>query len=298
MAIILDGKKLANSIKQTIAEQTRILLKTQQIIPHLAIILVGEDPASQIYIQHKIKACNEVGFKTTYIQEDAQLKEEKLISIIQALNMDIAIHGIIVQLPLPKHIRVHNIMQSIYPYKDVDGLHPYNYGKIGTSSPGHVPATPLGISLLLSHYNIPTVGKHCVIVGRSLTVGAPLSILMSRYQYPGNSTVTLCHSQTQNLGSLTCQADILVVAAGTPRLITSDMVKKNATVIDVGITRIFDSKKRSGYALQGDIDFDLVAPICSHITPVPGGVGPMTIVALLSNTLRTAIELNTVTSST
>jgi methylenetetrahydrofolate dehydrogenase (NADP+)/methenyltetrahydrofolate cyclohydrolase len=290
MAIILDGKKVAHSLRQSLAQQVCILSQEEKPVPHLAIVLVGDDPASHTYVHHKMKACQEVGFKTTLIQEAAHIQEAMLLKIIKKLNEDISIHGIIVQLPLPQHINPLLVIQAILPEKDVDGLHPFNYGKMAYRLPAHVPATPLGILMLLEHYKIATAGKHCVILGRGPTVGAPLSILMSRNAYPGNATVTLCHSYTQKLDSLTRQADILVVAVGKPNLITADMVQSGATVIDVGITRIADHTKKLGYRLQGDVVFEEIAPLCSYITPVPGGVGPMTIAALLANTLRAAIN--------
>lgn len=288
MAIILDGKKLALTIRESLAKQVHNLLQQGGLIPHLAIVLVGEDPASHTYVSNKIKACQKVGFKTTLIEEGADINEAKLLDLIQKLNNNPTIHGIIVQLPLPKHINASLIIQSINPPKDVDGLHPLNYGRMACHSPAHIPATPLGILLLLAQHDIATKGKHCVIVGRGPTVGAPLSILMSRNDYPGNATVTLCHSYTQELTNITKQADILVVAVGKPGLITAGMVQPGAVVIDVGITRMPDSSKKLGYRLQGDVMFEEVAPLCSYITPVPGGVGPMTIAALLSNTLRAA----------
>jgi len=288
MTILLDGKKVAYSLRQSLAQQVQRLLKEGKPVPHLAIVLVGDDPASHTYVRNKIKACKEVGFKTTLIQEVAHVEEARLQALVHKLNQNTAIHGIIVQLPLSKHIHTSTIIQSINPEKDVDGLHPFNYGRMARHLPTHLPATPLGILLLLAHYQIPTQGKHCVIVGRGPTVGAPLSILMSRNDYPGNATVTLCHSYTQALASLTQQADILVVAIGKPGFITADMVRPGAVVIDVGITRVPDANKRLGCRLQGDVLFEEVAPLCSYITPVPGGVGPMTIAALLSNTLRAA----------
>ena len=288
MAVILDGKQVAYSLRQSLAQQAQILFKEEKPVPHLAIVLVGDDPASHTYVRNKIRACQEVGFQTTLIQEAAHIEETSILDLIQKLNENTSIHGIIVQLPLPKHINASNIIQSISPEKDVDGLHPFNYGRMARHLPTHIPATPLGISLLLTHYQIATKGKHCVIVGRGPTVGAPLSMLMSRNDYPGNATVTLCHSYTQELARLTQQADILVVAIGKPGLITADMVRPGAVVIDVGITRIPDNKKKLGDRLQGDVIFEEVAPVCSYITPVPGGVGPMTIAALLANTLRAA----------
>ncbi len=256
-------------------------------VPHLAVILIGDDPASHTYVAAKLKACQEVGFQSTLMQY-ANIREAALLRHIEQVNEDPTIDGLIVQLPLPQHVDVQEIIYHIRPEKDVDGFHPMNYGCMARNLPAHVPATPLGILALLDHYQIETSGKHCVIVGRSRTVGAPLSILMSRNSDPGNATVTLCHSHTQHLDQLTRQADILVAAVGQPRLITAGMVKEGAVVIDVGITRESDTTRKLGYRLLGDVDFAQVAPRCSYITPVPGGVGPMTIAALLSNTLRVA----------
>lgn len=288
MPIILDGKNIAYTLRQSLAQQVHTISQEGKSVPHLAIVLVGNDAASHTYVHHKIKACQEVGFKTTLIQETAHIQEIALVEVIQKLNMRADIHGIIVQLPLPSHIHTSTVIQTITPEKDVDGLHPFNYGRMACHLPTHIPATPLGILLLLAHYQIPTLGKHCVIIGRGATVGAPLSILMSKNDYPGNSTVTLCHSYTQNLANLTRHADILVVAVGKPNLITPAMVQPGAVLIDVGITRVSDHTKKLGYRLQGDVIFEKVAPFCSYITPVPGGVGPMTIAALLANTLRAA----------
>lgn len=287
MPILLDGKAVAYKLRQELAQQIQAHAHKARRAPHLAIILIGHDPASHTYVNNKVKACYEVGFQVTLIQESA-IEEDILIPLIQGINKDEAIDGLIVQLPLPQHINAHQVIQTIKPEKDVDGLHAFNYGKMACNLPAHVPATPLGILILLAHYQLTTQGKHCVIIGRGLTVGAPLSILMRRNAYPGNATVTLCHSHTKNLCSLTRQADILIVAIGKPRLITATMVQKGAIVIDVGITRVPDCNQKKGYKLQGDVDFEQVAPQCSHITPVPGGVGPMTIVALLANTLRAA----------
>ncbi len=288
MPTLLDGKHVAKLIRHSLAEQVATLLSQGQSTPHLAIILVGHDPASHTYVRHKLKACQEVGIETTLLSQTADTQQDSLLQLIQHLNEDSTIHGIIVQLPLPQHIAAREIIEAIDPHKDVDGLHPLNYGKMAYQLPSHTPATPLGIFMLLKHYQIETAGKHCVIVGRGPTVGAPLSILMSRDAYPGNATVTLCHSHTHDLASLTRQADILVAAVGKPGLITADMVQPGATVIDVGIIRVPDPTKKSGYRLQGDVDFATVSPLCEYITPVPGGIGPMTIAALLENTLRAA----------
>lgn len=287
MAILLDGKAVARKIQQELAQQVRALQSTNHRVPHLAIVLIGDNPASHIYVRNKIKACQEVGFQATLLQQ-ADLSEASLVKLIEDINHNKAIDGLIVQLPLPQHINVPKVINCIKPEKDVDGLHALNYGRMARNLPAHIPATPLGILTLLAHYQIPTQGKHCVVVGRGAIVGAPLSILLSRNTYPGNATVTLCHSHTQDLGSFTHQADILVVAVGKPKIITAAMVQQGAVVIDVGITRVPDLTSKTGYSLQGDVDFEQVAPRCSHITPVPGGIGPMTITALLSNTLRAA----------
>jgi methylenetetrahydrofolate dehydrogenase (NADP+) / methenyltetrahydrofolate cyclohydrolase len=285
--ILLDGKATAADIRKKLAQQVRALQIGGRKVPHLAVVLVGSDPASHTYVNAKLKACQEIGFRSTLIQR-ATMQEEELLLHIEQANNDPTIDGLIVQLPLPPHISAQKIIPYVKPEKDVDGLHALNYGRMACNLPAHVPATPLGIVTLLAHYQIETSGKHCVIVGRSRTVGAPLSILMSRDSVPGNATVTLCHSHTQHLQDLTRQADILVAAVGKPRLITANMVKEGAVVIDVGITRAPDKTQKLGYRLQGDVDFVQVAPRCSYITPVPGGVGPMTIAALMLNTWRAA----------
>jgi methylenetetrahydrofolate dehydrogenase (NADP+)/methenyltetrahydrofolate cyclohydrolase len=285
--ILLDGKATAAAIRQKLSQQIHTLKASGGNAPHLAVILIGNDPASHTYVNAKLKACQEIGFRSTLIQH-AAMQEEELLRHIEQVNNDPTIDGLIVQLPLPPHISAQKVTHHVKPEKDVDGLHALNYGRMACNLPAHVPATPLGIVTLLAHYQIETSGKHCVIVGRSRTVGAPLSILMSRDSYPGNATVTLCHSHTQHLKELTRQADILVAAVGKPRLITANMVKEGAVVIDVGITREPDKTRKLGYRLQGDVDFVQVAPRCSYIAPVPGGIGPMTITALMLNTLRAA----------
>jgi len=285
--IFLDGKVVAASIRQELSQQVSALQLSVGRVPRLAVILIGNDPASHTYVNAKLIACREVGFQATLMQYET-IQESALLHRIQQVNDDSTIDGLIIQLPLPPHISVQKVIHHIKPSKDVDGFHAINYGRMARNLPAHVPATPLGILILLAHYQIETSGKHCVIVGRSRTVGAPLSILMSRDCYPGNATVTLCHSHTQRLSELTRQADILVAAVGKPRLITAGMIKAGAVVIDVGITREPDTTRKLGYRLQGDVDFTQVAPSCSYITPVPGGVGPMTIAALLLNTLRAA----------
>ena len=284
---LLDGQATAKSIRKKLSQQVHALQVRGDKTPHLAVILIGNDPASHTYVHNKIKACHEIGLQTTLIQH-TDLPEASLLKLIEEINHDQTIDGLIVQLPLPQHISPSKVIGAINPSKDVDGLHPLNYGRMARSLPAHIPATPLGILTLLAHYQIPTQGKHCVVVGRGTIVGTPLSMLLSRNADPGNATVTLCHSHTQDLGSHTRQADILVAAVGRPKLITAAMVQQGAVVIDVGTTRVPDLTRKIGYRLQGDVDFEQVAPRCSYITPVPGGVGPMTIAALLANTLRAA----------
>ncbi|MBL7892654.1 MAG: bifunctional 5,10-methylene-tetrahydrofolate dehydrogenase/5,10-methylene-tetrahydrofolate cyclohydrolase, partial [Bacteroidia bacterium] len=255
-------------------------------IPHLAAVLVGNDGASETYVAAKVKACVKVGFRSTLIQHPATISEMELLDTVQQLNNDKDIDGFIVQLPLPKHFSEQKIVESIKPEKDVDGFHPVNVGRMALSLPAYLPATPYGIMLLLERYKIETSGKHCVVIGRSHIVGSPMSILMARNTYPGNCTVTLTHSKTKNIAEVSRTADILVVALGKPGFVTADMVKQGAVVIDVGITRMPSTLTKSGYKLFGDVKYDEVAPKCSFITPVPGGVGPMTIIALLTNTLK------------
>lgn len=260
----------------------------QEEPPHLAAVLVGNDGASKTYVNAKVKACEVVGFRSTLVALDKDATEEHLLSEIDKLNNDDDLDGFIVQLPLPKHINEQKITEAINPKKDVDGFHPTSLGKMLLGLPTFLPATPLGVTEMLKHHNIPTEGKHCVVIGRSHIVGSPMSVLMSQNTYPGNCTVTITHSRTQNLKEITLQADILIVALGKPEFVTADMVKEGATVIDVGIHRIEDNSKKSGFRLIGDVKFDEVAPKCSYISPVPGGVGPMTIVSLLKNTLLAA----------
>ncbi len=285
--MILDGKEAAKIAKQHILQQVQALLVASNRAPHLAVILIGDDPASLAYVKAKLKACQEVDFQSTLFRY-TDIQERTLLRKIEQINEDPTIDGLVIQLPLPPHISVQKVIRHINPEKDVDGFHPLNYGNMARGLPAHIPATPLGILKLLTHYQVETSGKHCVIVNRSMIVGAPLSILMSRNSYPGNTTVTLCHSHTKHLSKLTQQADLLVVAVGKPLLIKANMVQSGAVVIDVGITRVPDKTQKLGYRLQGDVDFEKVAPNCSYITPVPGGVGPMTIVALLLNTLHAA----------
>ncbi|OWY19146.1 bifunctional 5,10-methylene-tetrahydrofolate dehydrogenase/5,10-methylene-tetrahydrofolate cyclohydrolase [Sphingobacteriales bacterium UPWRP_1] len=285
---LLDGKKLAEIVKQEIKEEVDRLVAANHKRPNLAAVLVGNDGASETYVQHKVRACKEVGFDSTLIRLPETTTEESLLAQIDRLNKSTMIDGFIVQLPLPKHIDVEKVTQAIKPGKDVDGFHPVNVGRMAQGLPCYLPATPYGILQLLERNGIETSGKDCVVLGRSNIVGTPISILLSRNQYPGNCTVTLCHSRTKNLEKYTKRADILIVALGQPEFVTAKMVKKGAVVVDVGITRIEDDSKRTGYRLAGDVKYDEVAPKCSFITPVPGGVGPMTVVSLLLNTLKAA----------
>ncbi len=286
--ILIDGKKTSQEIQAEIAERVAEIKTEGGKIPHLAAILVGSDGASQTYVGAKVKACAHVGFESTLVRFDDQVSEEELLRKVEEINNDPLIDGLIVQLPLPKHISVERVTNMIKPEKDVDGFTPANVGRMALNWPAYVAATPYGIVELLKRYEIETSGKHCVVIGRSHIVGSPMSILMARNGYPGNATVTLTHSRTKNLAELAKTADILIVALGKPEFVTADMVKPGAVVIDVGIHRIADSSKKSGYRLIGDVKFDEVAPIASAITPVPGGVGPMTIASLLYNTLLSA----------
>lgn len=286
---ILDGKTVSQAVKEKVKEKTKDIRSKGYRAPHLAAILVGSNGASETYVASKIKNCEEVGFKSSLIRLAENIAEEELIEAIEKLNNDDAVDGILVQLPLPKQIDEERIISLINPSKDVDGFHPVNIGKMVQGLPTFIPATPYGILLMLEHYKIETSGKHAVVIGRSNIVGRPISILLSRNSYPGNCTVTVCHSRTKNLKEICLQADIIVAALGIPEFLKADMVKENAVVIDVGITRVADASKKSGFALKGDVDFANVAPKCSYITPVPGGVGLMTIAALLMNTL-TACE--------
>ena len=288
MPTIISGKEVADKIKLEIAEEVSKLKDEIGRTPHLAAILVGNDGASKTYVNAKVKACEVVGFRSTLVALEKDVTEAHLLSEIDKLNNDDDLDGFIVQLPLPKHINEQKITEAINPKKDVDGFHPTSLGRMLLGLPTFLPATPLGVTEMLKHHNISTEGKHCVVIGRSHIVGSPMSVLMSQNTYPGNCTVTITHSRTQNLKEITLQADILIVALGKPEFVTADMVKEGATVIDVGIHRIEDSSKKSGFRLIGDVKFDEVAPKCSYISPVPGGVGPMTIVSLLKNTLLAA----------
>ncbi len=286
--MILDGKKIANDIKEEIKIEVSSFVKKGNKKPHLAAILVGNNGASETYVNAKVKACEFVGFTSTLIRFDNEVAESELIEKIQEINNNNDIDGLIVQLPLPRHIDDTKIIESITPKKDVDGFHPTNIGRMVLNLPTYLPATPAGILELLLRYNIETSGKHCVVVGRSHIVGSPISILMARNNKPGNSTVTLTHSQTQNLKEIIKTADILIVALGKAEFITKDMLKPGVCIVDVGITRIKSDKTKSGWKLLGDVAFSEVKDMCSFITPVPGGVGPMTIAMLLKNTLKSA----------
>jgi methylenetetrahydrofolate dehydrogenase (NADP+) / methenyltetrahydrofolate cyclohydrolase len=288
MAILIDGKKTAQDIKNEIAARVAEIKQAGGKQPHLAAILVGEDGASQTYVGAKVKACEEVGFTSTLVRLAAEVSEEELLRTVEEINQNPDIDGLIVQLPLPAHISVDKVTNRIRPEKDVDGFTPANVGRMTLNWPAYVAATPYGIVELLKRYQIETSGKHCVVIGRSHIVGSPMSILMARNGYPGNATVTLTHSKTKDLAAICRTADILIVAIGKPEFVTADMVKPGAVVIDVGIHRIADETKKTGFRLIGDVKYDEVAPIASAITPVPGGVGPMTIAALLYNTLQSA----------
>ena len=285
---LIDGKQTAQQIREEIAQQVVQLKKHGQKIPHLAAILVGNNPASEAYVRNKVKDCEAVGFGSTLVRFDTEVSEEELLAKVEEINQDDDIDGLIVQLPLPDHITSEKVTFAIRPEKDVDGFHPINVGRMAKGLPAFIAATPLGILQLLERYQIDTEGKQCVVIGRSDIVGTPMSLLMSRKGYPGNCTVTMCHSRTQNMAEITQRADILIAAIGRARFVTADMVKEGAVVIDVGINRVENASRKSGYALVGDVDFDAVAEKCSYITPVPGGVGPMTRAALLYNTLLAA----------
>lgn len=289
---ILDGKKAAQAIKEKLGINVAQRAAEGKKIPHLAAILVGRNGASETYVAAKVKACEEVGFKSTLIRLEDDISENRLLEKIEELNNDVDIDGILVQLPLPKHISDENVINTIVPDKDVDGFHPVNIGKMVQGQPTFIPATPHGIMLLLDHYKIETKGKHAVVIGRSNIVGRPMSILLSENTNPGNCTVTICHSQTRNLKEVCLTGDIVVAALGRPEFVTADMVKEGAIIIDVGITRVEDASKKSGFKLKGDVDFENVSPRSSWITPVPGGVGPMTIAALLKNTFRSCEAKN------
>ena len=285
---LIDGKQTSRTVKDEIALEVKQMVASAKKRPHLAAVLVGNDGGSETYVAAKIKACEEVGFSSTLVRFDEDVSEQELLAAVNKLNKDEDIDGFIVQLPLPSHISEERITEAIDPSKDVDGFHPQNLGRMITGSDAYISATPQGIMELIKRYGIETSGKHVVIIGRSNIVGRPLSILLSLKGRPGDATVTLCHSRTQGLKELCLQADIIVVALGIPEFLKEDMAKEGAVVIDVGTTRVPSSKTKSGWRLKGDVDFEKVAPKCSYITPVPGGVGPMTIASLLLNTLKAA----------
>ncbi|AAQ66226.1 bifunctional methylenetetrahydrofolate dehydrogenase/methenyltetrahydrofolate cyclohydrolase FolD [Porphyromonas gingivalis] len=282
---LLDGKKISGEIKQEIAAVVNELLEKGGRRPHLAGVLVGHDGGSETYMASKVKACEEVGFTSSLIRYEDDVTEEELLACVHRLNQDPTVDGFIVQLPLPKHIDEQKIIEAVDPRKDVDGFHPINVGRLSIGLPGFVSATPKGIVELLRRYNIPTRGKHCVVLGRSNIVGKPVSQLLLQKGEPGDCTITICHSRTPNIKEVCLTADIIIAALGQPEFLTADMVKPGAVVVDVGTTLVPDSTRKSGFRLTGDVKFDEVAPKCSYITPVPGGVGPMTIVSLMSNTL-------------
>ncbi|MEO7312582.1 MAG: bifunctional methylenetetrahydrofolate dehydrogenase/methenyltetrahydrofolate cyclohydrolase FolD [Chitinophagaceae bacterium] len=283
---ILDGKLASAAIKATLKEKVAVRVAAGKKAPHLAAILVGTDGASETYVASKVKTCADLGFESTFVRYESTVSQEELLAKITELNNDAAIDGILVQLPLPKHIAADTIIETIDPNKDVDGFHPVNVGRLTLGLPTFVSATPYGIMLMLEYYNIPTKGKHAVVIGRSNIVGRPMSILLSTQSSYGNCTVTLCHSATQNLKDICLEADIIIAALGKPGFLKADMVKEGAVVIDVGITRVPDASKKSGFALKGDVAFDEVSAKASYITPVPGGVGMMTIAGLMQNTFE------------
>jgi methylenetetrahydrofolate dehydrogenase (NADP+)/methenyltetrahydrofolate cyclohydrolase len=283
---LLNGKEAAQAVKDSLKLTVAQHSAHGKEVPHLVAVLVGNNGASETYVAAKVKACEEVGYKSTLIRAEDTISSMRLLEIIRELNSDPDVDGILVQLPLPKHISEEEVIKTIDPNKDVDGFHPNNVGSMVLGQPAFIPATPYGIMLLLEHYKVETKGKHAVVLGRSHIVGRPMSILLSGTGNPGNCTVTICHSHTVNIKEICLTADIIIAAIGRPDYVTEDMVKDGAVVIDVGITRVPDSSKKSGFKLKGDVDFEKVAPKCSYITPVPGGVGPMTIAALLKNTFR------------
>jgi methylenetetrahydrofolate dehydrogenase (NADP+) / methenyltetrahydrofolate cyclohydrolase len=288
---LLDGKATAAAIKQELAQQVEQRRQQGRKIPHLAAVLVGNDGGSVTYVNAKVKSCEDIGFESSLLRFDGTITEKELLQVVEDLNQDERVDGFIVQLPLPAHIDEHKITLAIDPRKDVDGFHPVNLGNMVLGLPGFLPATPAGIIELLKRYQIETSGKHCVVLGRSNIVGTPVSIMLSRNTNPGNCTVTLAHSRTKNLKEVCQSADILIAAIGKPDFVTADMVKPGVVIIDVGTTRVDDATKKAGWRLKGDVHFESVSPQASFITPVPGGVGPMTIASLMINTLR-AMELN------
>ena len=285
---LLDGKVVSARYKQEIAAEVAAIRAAGGKIPHLVAVLVGSNGASETYVANKVRSCEELGFQSTLLRFSLTVTEAELLDAVRRVNENPDMDGLIVQLPLPDHINPDRLMETIDPRKDVDGFHPINLGRMAKGLPAYVSATPQGCLMLLEYYKIETAGKHCVVVGRSQIVGLPMTILMQRNAYPGNCTVTVCHSKTKNLPEITRQADILVAALGRPGFVTADMVKEGVVVIDVGLERVPDASKKSGFVLKGDVLFDEVAPKCSYITPVPGGVGLMTIVSLMKNTLQAA----------
>jgi methylenetetrahydrofolate dehydrogenase (NADP+)/methenyltetrahydrofolate cyclohydrolase len=291
---MLDGRLVSQSVREDLRKKVDARIIEGKKIPHLAAILIGTNGASETYVASKVKSCEEIGFKSTLLRLPADIPEETLLEHIAILNQDTDVDGILVQLPLPAHIREQRVIEAIRVEKDVDGFHPESVGRMVQGLPAFLPATPYGILLLLEHYKVETKGKHAVVIGRSNIVGRPISILLNRNDYPGNCTVTVCHSHTPNLKEICLQADIIIAALGRPEFLTADMVREGAVIIDVGITRVPDASKKSGFSIKGDVHFDSVAPRSSYITPVPGGVGPMTIAALLMNTWKscTAKDIN------
>jgi methylenetetrahydrofolate dehydrogenase (NADP+)/methenyltetrahydrofolate cyclohydrolase len=288
---ILDGKQTSLNIQENLANEVKKRVKSGFRAPHLAAILVGDDGASQTYVGAKVKACERIGFNSTLLNLPSTITEQELLRKIEEINYDSNIDGLIVQLPLPSHISDKRVIETIKPEKDVDGFHPINVGRMMKNLPGFISATPFGILKLLETYKIETEGKHCVVLGRSQIVGSPMANLMIRNAYPGNCTVTICHSKTKDITKVCSEADILIAAIGKPEFVKFDMVKEGAVVIDVGTTRVPDTTKKSGFRLSGDVKYDEVAPKCSFITPVPGGVGPMTIAGLMMNTFYAATEV-------
>lgn len=285
---LLDGKAISSQIKSEIKAEVEQWVAGGGKKPHLAAILVGQDGASETYVASKIRSCEEIGFTSTLLRFEADITEAQLLEAVESLNNDPDVDGFIVQLPLPKHISENTVMEAVNPAKDVDGFHPINVGRMCKGLPAYISATPFGILEMLIRAGIETSGKHCVVIGRSQIVGLPMSILMQRNTYPGNCTVTITHSKTQNLKEICQSADILIVALGRPEFVKADYIKEGAVVVDVGITRVADATKKSGFAIKGDVDFNDVAPKSSFITPVPGGVGLMTICGLLTNTFKAA----------
>jgi methylenetetrahydrofolate dehydrogenase (NADP+)/methenyltetrahydrofolate cyclohydrolase len=283
---MMDGKLVSQAVKDRLKQQTEARISEGKKTPHLAAVLIGNNGASETYVASKVKSCSEIGFKSTLIRLSEDITEMQLINKLTELNEDFDVDGILVQLPLPKHISEQKVIETIKPGKDVDGFHPESVGRMVQGLPTFYPATPYGILLLLEHYKIETKGKHVVVIGRSNIVGRPISIMLSKNDYPGNATVTVCHSHTANLKEICLQGDIIIAALGKPEFLKAEMVKQGAVVVDVGITRVEDASKKSGFSIKGDVDFQDVASKCSFITPVPGGVGPMTIAALMMNTFK------------